>query len=37
MLALASGAKLEDLRFKIGNAPFAILSANADKLEAAKA
>ncbi|MEP6788218.1 MAG: hypothetical protein ABJB40_07300, partial [Acidobacteriota bacterium] len=37
MLALASGAKLEDLRFKISNALFAILSANADKLAANKA
>ena len=37
MLALASGARLEDLRFKVSNALFAILSANADKLEAAKA
>jgi len=37
MLALASGAKLEDLRFKIGNALFAVLSANADKLTANKA
>ena len=37
MLAIASGATLEDLRFKISPALFAILSANADKIFAGKA
>ncbi len=37
MLAIASGATLEDLRHKISPALFAILMANADKVIAAKA
>lgn len=37
MLALASGVKLEDLRFKISTSLFSILQANIDKLEAGKA
>ena len=37
MLALASGATLEDLRFRVSPALFAILQANADKLEAGRA
>ena len=37
MLAIASGAKLEDLRHRISPALFAILAANADKLFASKA
>lgn len=37
MLAIASGATLEDLRFKISPKLFAILAANADKLFAKKA
>lgn len=37
MIALAAGRKLEELRWKIGAALFAILQANADRLEAAKA
>ncbi len=37
MLAIAAGATLEDLRFKISPALFAILAANADKIFARKA
>ena len=37
MLAIASGRALEELRWKIGAALFAILQANADRLEAAPA
>ena len=37
MLAIASGATLEDLRFKISPPLFAILAANADKIFAGKA
>ena len=37
MVALAKGLKLEELRWRVGPAMFAILQANADKLEAAKA
>ena len=37
MLAIASGATIEDLRFKISPALFAILAANADKIFAAGA
>jgi hypothetical protein len=37
MVALAAGLKLEELRWRVGPAMFAILQANADKLEAGKA
>ncbi|CAN5550073.1 hypothetical protein BH10ACI2_BH10ACI2_09230 [soil metagenome] len=37
MLALASGTKLEDLRFRVSASLFAILQANAGQIEAAKA
>jgi hypothetical protein len=37
MIALASGLKLEDLRFRVSPALFAILQANAENLEAGKA
>jgi hypothetical protein len=37
MLALASGATLEELRFKVSPALFAVLQANPDKLEAGNA
>ncbi len=37
ILALASGARLEDLRFKISNALFTILQANAGNLETGRA
>lgn len=37
MMAIAAGQKLEELRWKIGAALFAILQANADRLDAEKA
>jgi hypothetical protein len=37
MMAIATGATLEDLRFRIGPALFAILQANADNLKAERA
>jgi hypothetical protein len=37
MLAIASGRALEELRWKIGAALFAILQANADRIEAVRA
>ena len=37
MLALASGVMLNELRGKIGTALFAVLQANADKIESGKA
>ena len=37
LLALASGVTLEALRFRVSRSLFAILQANADKLEAGKA
>ncbi|MBK8305199.1 MAG: hypothetical protein IPK98_18140 [Chloracidobacterium sp.] len=37
MIAIAAGATLEDLRFRVSPALFAVLQANAEKLNAGKA